>query len=125
MKPIEKMKEVDLVNISVKFSGDYVMDKFKTGRDIEKALVLNTVAHGYFMGVRFNEEARNEPKWKFWKKKVALSDEELIHESIYAAKAYIIEKQYQNLPFERAALIKATLGYGFKAGVRFSEKRDT
>lgn len=119
---MKALTKVDLTDQAVRFAGDYIDKKFKNGRETEKSLILNTVAHGYFMGARHVENIVNKPSWMFWiKKKVEYS--KLDDESVKAAKAYIKKKGFKQLDFSTSALIKASLGVGFREGAIFRKQK--
>lgn len=121
---MERMKEVELTGASLKFSGQYVKDKFPKGRDIERNLVMNTTAHGFFMGARDIEKRQARPTWKFWIKK-DLDEEALLMESIKASQYYVKKKSYGKVPFGQLALIKSTVAYGFREGYAYRRKIDS
>lgn len=115
-----RLPEIDLTEKSVKYAGDYVNSKFKTGRDIEKNLVLNSLAHGFFTGARYVESCHNKPLWKFWVK-TKWSDEELVNQGIKAS-AYYLKKRFRKVDFMTFNLVKASNCNAFCDGVRFREK---
>ncbi len=110
------MKEVDLTDLAAKFAGEYVSERFKKGTEIEKHLILNSLAHGYFMGARWTED-RLTLKWyhRFIPVKIP-SPSDLVAESIKAAAYYLKKKDMLKLEFAQQALIKATLCKGFQEG---------
>lgn len=117
-------REVDLSAAAAKFAGAYVDEKFKTGSDTEKSLVLNTLAHGYYMGARHCEKFYAS-KWQGFlglEKRVApRKHDDLVKESIRASKFYLQKKGFLKLEFATQALIKATLSRGFQEGFTVRE----
>lgn len=118
---MKKLDNVDLTDEAVKFAGEYISTKFKNGAVIEKHMVLNTVAHGYYMGAI---ESSKAPSWwqvSFWISKT-ITDEWVTTESIKAATFYLKKKKFKRLGFAQQALIKASLCYGFQHGYRSRQK---
>lgn len=124
-----KMREVDLSDSAVKYAGNYIADHFKKGSEVDKHLILNTIAHGFFMGARWREKLHNyHVGWKtifraFTKvdPEGKIPDEMLVRESIKASTYYLKKKEYSKLEFASQALIRASLSKGFQEGFRFRE----
>lgn len=117
-----RMTEASLVEASTKYATEFVGAKFKQGTDIEKSLVLNGGAHGYYMGVRHFENCLNRPWWKFWVKRLTVwPEDKLINESIKGANAYI-KARYRKLDFVTVNLIRAVVSGGFREGLRAREQ---
>jgi hypothetical protein len=113
------MNTAELHNISVKFSGEYINNRFKNGSDVEKHLVLNTIAHGFCMGARFRETAFKKT-WKFWEKPPK-TEEDIVNHSVRAAKDYILKKGMVGLPVDKNFLVRATVSYGFREGYNWRD----
>lgn len=118
---MKKLDDVNITDEAVKFAGEYVSEKFKSGAGIQKHLVVNTVAHGYYMGAI--ERRRFNTGYNLWYRlmdKYFKKDENtwLNEESIKAANFYLKKKKFQRLNFAEQALIKASLCYGFQHGYR-------
>lgn len=126
---MERYKEADLNELSVNFAGQYIDEKFKSGRDVEKALVLNCIAHGFFMGARHAEDTDNLNTMKTaWIRFKGLftddylplypaSDTKWIEKHAdKAALYYIKKKRYERMSFGEKALIQSTVALGFKRG---------
>lgn len=117
---MERIAEAEAQNFSVKFAGNYVLKKFKNGKDVEKHMVLNIVAHGHYMGIRFAEQLYSR---RFFKVTAPWDEEKLIEEANRAAKTYLVAKSYTRLNTYEQALIRASLSHGFKNGFRFREPK--
>ena len=119
---MERLSEVKLQDLAVNFAGAYIEAKFKNGRDIEKSLILNTVAHGYYIGARRAEEIFAEKWWRIFSFLIPdpqeWRDTKIDQDAIKASKVYIRKKRYQKMSFGELALIRASLCTGFNAGFR-------
>lgn len=115
---MKRLPEVDVQNKSVSFAADYIEKKFKKGRDSEKSLVLNTTAHGFYMGTRHVESSIGAHKLKFWVQR-SWTQEEMVNEGIKAAQSYIRAKGYKKLDFGTLALIRACISSGFRSGMQW------
>lgn len=112
------LNKAELNNESAKFAGTYVERAFRKGRETEKHLVLNCVAHGFYMGARHYETAVMAPN--FFRRLLGckpLDDTALWNESVKAANYYLRRRGYWGkLPMSELALMRSTLSYGFREG---------
>lgn len=114
-----KIRDGELADLSANFAGKYVEKNFQRGAETSKWLVLNCVAHGYYMGVRHAEKIYNRT---FFAKKPPLSDDALDKESLHAANYYLTKKNLTNLDWSQQALVRATVAHAFSEGIRFYER---
>lgn len=126
-----RLNEAELTDMAAKYASEYIFERFKTGRDIEKSLILNTVAHGYYMGARRYEEV-STPKWWWFFIKPMVKTERLVdykgaldRDSVKASRAYIKAKKYQNMSFSELALVRASLCGGFVVGYIARKRLDS
>lgn len=114
---VKKLEEVDLANMAVKYGTEDVKLHFSPDNKVEYSIVLNTGAHGYFMGYRFAEHFYREPNFfrKFLPEPV-MSEEKLWDQSIDAAKTYVRARGYDKLCSDEYALVYAAVRRGFIAG---------
>jgi hypothetical protein len=122
---LSRLNEAELNNESVKFAGKYVEQRFQNGRDVEKHLVLNCVAHGFYMGARHCETVTFRPQISL-KRLLGVGNidepEEVWNESIKASNYYIAKKKYSKLSMGDLALVRATVSYGFREGCQWRQK---
>lgn len=112
---MKNMKEADLTSACVHYAGKYVDEKFKNGSVVEKNLVVNCLAHGFYMGRRFAEKGKNSilAAILFWN----TGDEDwVMKHSIKAGKYYLKKTGYLKLEWAEQALIRSTVSTGFRAG---------
>lgn len=117
---MKKLPEVDVQNRAADFAGKYLDAHFKKGDDIARNIVLNSVAHGFWMGAKYFEKKSErsflgivfEKKW---------TDEELNEESIKAAKYYLRKGTKSKYDMGTASLVKACISHGFSNGLRWRE----
>jgi hypothetical protein len=120
-------KDMELQQESVDFSAKYIEKNFKNANMVKKNLVLNTIAHGYYMGKRHSENLETGEKKSIlqflpWlKKQRNLTEKELVSESNGAAREYLSVKQMNGLPMEEKSLIFSSIVKGFQEGVKANE----
>lgn len=116
---MKKMKEEQLNNKCATFAGKYIEAKFKGGSQVERNLVLNSLAHGMYMGVRFAEKTYTSFWFKFLPK---IIDSEYIEKhGIKASNFYLKKKGYSKLQWHEQALIRASVSTGFREGFQCVE----
>lgn len=119
MQNLQPLSKAELNNVSARFAGAYIETAFRKGREVEKQLVLNCVAHGYYMGARNFEDILLRPRWwrvLFGKPRGPLADVGLFHESVKAGRFYLKRKGYLKLAMADQSLILASVTYGFREG---------
>lgn len=118
---MKRISDVDLTDRSAKYGGEWLESSFKSAKEPEKSLILNTVSHGWFMGARHCEFISNAPKWKFWLRRNH-TEEQLITEGIKAAGFYVEARGYRQ-SFESYQLIKACLSMSFREGFKWRQEQ--
>lgn len=118
-----RMNEAELNNESARFAGTFVEKHFKSGAETEKQLVMNCVAHGFYMGARHYEKTVGRFRfWSFLRGVEPLSAEKLYRESQKASRYYVKKKGYRKLNIHEQALICATVSTGFEGGYQWRGK---
>lgn len=119
---LRRMPEGDLNALAVKRAGEYVEQRMKGGTDATRHLVLNSVAHGFWMGARFAEKTYREHLHHVvpWLRPLDRYPEAWIER--HAKKAsdqYMRSKNFSPLNSGEKALVKATVMVGFEGGYRW------
>lgn len=112
---MKKLSESIITERAVKYAGAYVDARFKNGSPSEKNLVLNTLAHGFYMGSAYADKIRRS----WWRRLFPVEQSSAWAEKhgLKAAKVYLRKKGYLKLDWTEQALIRATVAKGFEAGV--------
>lgn len=133
---MEKINTAELNETSAKFAGEYIKDHYKSSNAVTKSLVVNTIAHGFYMGARHLEKFANMTplEQNLYRIKClftndylplypAMDERWIERQSVKAAQEYLTKKNYDGLSWEQKALIKACVSTGFISGVKYREQR--
>lgn len=121
---MEKFDEVDLVNESVRYSTDYTNKTFHSDNKVDFSIMLNTGAHGYYMGYRYAESFYREGFLsKFLNRNIPIDVDKLRDQSQDASKKYLSEKNLTHLEEASRTLVKLSVARGFRDGFRKYESR--
>lgn len=112
--------EVQVTDLAVKFAGNYIEDHFKSGTEVERHQVMNTLAHGYYMGLRHAEKLALPRSFEKLRRLLRIKRwpefEALVAISNNAAAHYMRSKRYERLAPSENAFIRASLSQGFRVG---------
>jgi hypothetical protein len=116
----QKLPEVELQNISVKYATDDVLKNYESSNQVERSIVLNTGGHGFYMGYRFAEKHYT---FKFFRRKAKIpwAEDRLQKESVKASWDYLKVKKLEKLATPDAILVRISVQRGFKKGFRAYE----
>lgn len=124
MNPI--LEEVELTEKSVQKATKFVNSNYSKENQVEYSIVLNTFAHGYYMGWRFGETYYEPKFWHaFFPRKRPWSHSALWNESSLASQSYVDTKNLRNLPQSDFILVQMTCGQGFRDGFRDFETQSS
>lgn len=116
---MNKISEAELTKQSVQFAGKYVEEKFKNGSLVEKSLVVNSLAHGFYIGARHQQKSRGS-LWARIVSHIVGDDLDEAH-ALKAANYYLKKKGYTKLEFAEQALIRACVATGFRNGAQIGK----
>lgn len=126
---MQRKAEAELNEVAAQAAGRYITEKFKQGREIEKNLILNSYAHGFFMGARHCEATHNLGTFGIaWIKLKGLftgdylpvyptmDDDWIESHGIRAGNFYVKQMKYHRMNLLEQTLVRASIGMGFKKG---------
>lgn len=119
MSDVPRM-ESDIIASSVKFASSYMRDRFRGGSKVEESLVINSIAHGYYMGAKHRYSSRRSI-WS-WFRKTEVTSDYIDKHAQKASNFYLKKFGYTKLEWSNQALIRACVAIGFRHA--YEERRE-